>query len=347
MNRVHLEEDAAKLTHKGEESYIDFNRSSLPLVEAVTEPDIRSIEEASAVLRAMRRLVRHLGVSTADMEKGQMRCDASISLRPEGEEKLYSRVEIKNLNSFKAVESALAHEQKRLLKLWEAGTPLADAETVLFDEQTGETRFMRGKESEADYRFMSEPDIPEVELSREYVEELRKTLPWLPYDQIKFFIEHGIELGRAESLTEDEDVSRALGKLIEKTSSDEKLKEIAIKKFLELPRELKVSVDYAYELIRLLHEEKLTGLQYKKVVVATDPKKTLREIVEGGDDKVDIEAVIASVMAENGAILAEYRAGKERALNVLIGVVIKKTGGSVAAQDIKKALESAAGDSLG
>src|SRR3989338_2389166 len=167
--RLHIENDAGKLTHRGNHSLCDYNRAGTPLMEIVTEPDLRSSKAASSFAEELRRILIGAGASVADMYKGMLRCDASISLRPKGENKLYPRTEIKNLNSFKAVEKALFYEIEKQKKLWANGEANEEEITVLWDDEKQQTRFMRDKEGAADYRYFPEPDIPEVDLSEEEI----------------------------------------------------------------------------------------------------------------------------------------------------------------------------------
>jgi aspartyl-tRNA(Asn)/glutamyl-tRNA(Gln) amidotransferase subunit B len=180
ITRLHLENDAGKLSHEGDYSLVDYNRSGSPLMEIVTEPDMRSPLEAKLFAEELQRIVRAVDSSEADMFKGQMRFDASISLRPAGEKKLYPRTEIKNLNSFKSLEAALNQEIARQKKLWEEGKPQDKEITVGWVADEQKLKFLREKEGADDYRYFPEPDIPPLEFEKKYVEQLKKSLPELP-----------------------------------------------------------------------------------------------------------------------------------------------------------------------
>jgi len=189
VHRLHLENDAGKLTHVGSSSLCDYNRAGTPLMEIVSEPDMRSAAEARAYAEAVQAIVQYAETSRADMFKGEMRFDASVSLRPMGEDQLYPRAEIKNLNSFKALEAAINYEIKRQTKLWEAGTP-ADSETTIgWNDEKQETYLMRSKESAADYRYFPEPDIPPMEFSDDFIAELKESLPELPLARRQRFVQ--------------------------------------------------------------------------------------------------------------------------------------------------------------
>jgi aspartyl-tRNA(Asn)/glutamyl-tRNA(Gln) amidotransferase subunit B len=338
INRVHLEEDAAKLSHGGNETWVDFNRSGLPLIEIVTEPDIRFIKDAESLLREIRRVVRYLGVSHADMEKGQLRCDASISLRPMGEKKLYPRVEIKNLNSFKTVKKALSYEQNRLKALWEKGEAPKEATTVLWDEAAACTKFMRDKEDAADYRFVPEPDIPEVRFEAEWVEAMKSDLPILPMACIRFFIENGLDFERAESISEDPKDSAYLRSLLAFSKEDEALKMLLIKKFLGKDLDLDCSPDLFFTVVEALHLKKISGLEFKEILQAELIEAALEHALVNGVE-VDLDAALDTVLSERAGVVNDYHAGKEKVINVLVGKVIQKTQGKVDAKVILEALK--------
>ncbi|HJA91282.1 MAG TPA: Asp-tRNA(Asn)/Glu-tRNA(Gln) amidotransferase subunit GatB, partial [Candidatus Jeotgalibaca merdavium] len=188
INRVHLEEDAGKNTHGSDGySYVDLNRQGTPLIEIVTEADIRSPEEAYAFLEALREIIMYTGVSDVKMEEGSMRCDANISLRPYGQEEFGTKAELKNLNSFNFVRRGLIYEEKRQAKVLNAGGVIQQ-ETRRFDETTGETLLMRVKEGSSDYRYFPEPDLPPLEISQEWLEKVRSELPVMPKERRQVYI---------------------------------------------------------------------------------------------------------------------------------------------------------------
>ncbi len=260
ITRLHLEDDAGKLTHVRNGSLIDFNRSGTPLMEIVSDPDIRSAEEASAYAKEVQKIVRYVGSSDADMEKGMMRFDASVSIRPRGEEKLYPRAEIKNLNSFRALESAIKFEIARQKDLWNEGNPLKKASTVGWNDEKGETYFMREKEESDDYRYFPEPDIPPLYMDKKVVEKLRLEIPEMPDVKKKRYI-------KDFNLTEDDarilsgdPVLAAYFEEVQEKSGDAKLAVSFINTILmkHLREELisvneqKVTADMMAELIKLV-----------------------------------------------------------------------------------------------
>ncbi|TAN58480.1 Asp-tRNA(Asn)/Glu-tRNA(Gln) amidotransferase subunit GatB [Patescibacteria group bacterium] len=219
LERIHLEEDAAKLIHSPTgESFVDYNRGGTPLMEIVTKPDFRSPEEAKVFLQELRLIMRYLGISDADMEKGHLRCDANISLREIGKDKLNPKTEIKNINSFRAVERALQHEIKRQTELWNEGKPITVQSTRGWDEAKQKTVEQRTKEEAHDYRYFPEPDLPPISIKNEtsntknpddiYLDDIKHKLRELPQAKRKRFIEeYGFDAGDAHILTEDRDLS--------------------------------------------------------------------------------------------------------------------------------------------
>ncbi|RIL04818.1 MAG: Asp-tRNA(Asn)/Glu-tRNA(Gln) amidotransferase GatCAB subunit B, partial [Proteobacteria bacterium] len=203
IKRVHMEEDAGKNIHdsRTNSSLIDLNRAGVPLLEIVSEPDLRSAQEAGAYLRVIRQIVRYLGVSDGNMEEGSLRCDANISLRPVGSLKFGTRTEIKNLNSFKFVEKALEYEIARQMAVLKSGKEVIQ-ETLTFDSTAGTTRSMRGKEESADYRYFPDPDLPPLVVEESWIEEVRSRMPQLPEQAMRELIEHyGLSAYDASVLT--------------------------------------------------------------------------------------------------------------------------------------------------
>lgn len=190
IERLHLEEDTAKSTHQVDgTTLVDFNRSGAPLVEIVSRPDMRTAEEAKLYLQQIQAVARAVHASDADLEKGQMRCDVNISIRPEGDDQLYTKIEIKNINSMKSVERAIQFEMNRQSSLWEAGTPPAQLETRGWNDDRGETVLQRVKEQAADYRYFAEPDIPPLTVTTEQIAEWQRQVPELPAARIERFVQ--------------------------------------------------------------------------------------------------------------------------------------------------------------
>ncbi len=359
ITRIHLEEDAAKNTHAkdGAHTLVDYNRAGTPLMEIVTEPDIASPEEARVFLQELQRVMRTLGISDADMEKGQMRCDANISLRPEGESELYPKTEIKNVNSFKFVEKALQYEIERQTKLWEEGSIPTHA-TRGWNSKTGKTEAQRTKEAAADYRYFPEPDIPPFSFSSEELEARAGSLPELPWEaRERFMKEFGVSAQQAELLISD----KILAELFEDTASEiaeldnervdvapgaEKelvilaaniiLKELrAIIQEQSLTRgDIKISPENIAELVVLLHQKKIgsngvTPMLAEMQKTGGDPDAVMKNLgLEQVNNADELGGIIETVISENPDVVEKIKAGKEAGLQFLMGQVMAKTKGT-------------------
>ncbi|MCK5472204.1 Asp-tRNA(Asn)/Glu-tRNA(Gln) amidotransferase subunit GatB, partial [Candidatus Gracilibacteria bacterium] len=341
VTRLHLEDDAGKLTHVRNGSLVDSNRAGTPLMEIVSEPDMHSPDEAEAYAREVQKILRYVGSSEADMEKGMMRFDASVSIRPKGETKLYHRAEIKNLNSFKALESAITFEIKRQKKLWEEEKIPKKDTTVGWDDKKGETYLMREKESASDYRYFPEPDIPPLILKKEKVEEWKKTLPELPLVKRERFVQQfGVSEEDAKTLTN----SKALANYFEKVtaiSGDVKksaawiLSELLARmKEDELKiEEQKISAENLGNLVKKIASGEISGKIGKEIfpemwergVNAEEiiKAKGLKQISDSGE----IEKFVEKAIAANTEAVADFRNGKERALGRIVGEVMKLSKG--------------------
>ena len=345
ITRLHLEEDAGKNVHEGlpdvdRYSYIDLNRAGVPLAEIVTEPDFRSSWEAYDYVNHVRRALQWVGASEADMEKGNLRCEANVSVRRVGEEKFGTKVELKNLNSVRFMQRAIEFEVDRHIKVLESGGRLAQ-ETRLWDERAAETRVMRSKEEAHDYRYFPEPDLQPVKVSNDFVDRVRVALPELPEQRVKRFgEEYGLSFADASQLVSD----RSLADYYEaaaKASANPRAAANWIRS--ELLRELEASGKTAAEspvpaeelgmLIRLIDEEKISGKQAKDVLVEMfkSGKGALAIIEEQGlvqvSDTGEIDALIDAVIAANPDQVGNYRSGKEALLGFFVGQVIKASKG--------------------
>ena len=347
IRRVHLEEDTAKLihVHRDGQSYslIDFNRSGVPLMEIVSEPDIRSPEEARQYLIKLRTILRYLGVSTADMEKGAMRCEANVSLRPLGSEEYGTRVEVKNLNSFRSVKLALEYEIERQKRLLEAGGKV-EQETMGWDESRGVTVLQRSKEYAHDYRYFPEPDLPPLVIEREWVEEIRTKLPELPdAKRDRFVADYGLSRYDAGVLVADRAVADYFETCVRAGAGRVEPKAIANWITGELFRlmkaqgleigEVRITPDKLVALIGMVEDGTITASTAKKVLAEVfetgrAPEEIVRE--RGLAQISDVEAlsrVVDEVIAANPKAVADYLAGKKPVLRFLVGQVMKATRG--------------------
>jgi len=365
ITRVHLEEDAGKLIHEGAAGQIgggtaalvDYNRTGIPLMEIVSEPDIRQPAEAAEYLKEIQKIVRYLRVSDGNMDEGSLRCDANISLRVMGETKLGAKVEIKNMNSFRGVERALEHEVIRQRELLLAGKVPA-METRLFDEESGETRSMRGKEQAHDYRYFPEPDLTPFTMSPERLEEIRKRIPELPAERLKKFQDAPFSLSEydAQVLTADQKVGDYFEKVVANKASPKLASNWITTEFLALLKDstldalvAKVSPEEMAKMIILIENGTISGKIAKtvfpemvktgKTAEAIVKEQGLTQIADEGSLRTEVEKIVAA----NPKSIADYKAGKQQALGFLIGQVMKATQGKanpgIANKLVKEILE--------
>lgn len=369
ITRVHLEEDVAKLLHRtipdGEGySLVDVNRSGVPLMEVVGEPDLRSPEEARQYLIKLHTILQYLGVSTANMEEGSFRCDANISIRPEGSSELLAKVEIKNMNSFRAIHRALEYEAKRQRVVAEEGRKLSQ-ETRGWVEEKGITVMQRTKEYAHDYRYFPEPDLPPLVLSRGWVEATRAKLPELPEDRChRFVTEYGLPLYDANLLTG----SKAMADYSEACLETEECKKLPRDKGAKIVSnwllgefsrllnatnseisESKVSSQQLCQLLLLMEMGSVSGPSAKQVFEEMfNTGKAASDIVaQRGLSQIsetkELETIVGEVIQANAQAVADYRLGKTQVLVFLVGQVMKASRGranpQIANQLLVKRLE--------
>jgi aspartyl-tRNA(Asn)/glutamyl-tRNA(Gln) amidotransferase subunit B len=339
--RIHMEEDAGKNIHEADGSLVDFNRSSVPLVEIVSEPDIRSAEEASAYLRELRGILRSVDASDGKMEEGALRCDVNISVRPKGASEYGVRTEIKNLNSFRFVEKAIEYEVARQIdKIDEGGRILQ--ETLLWDPVREETRPMRSKEFANDYRYFPEPDLPPLRVTGEWIEEIKSSMPELTAEKrARFIREIGLTEYEAAVLTEDRDLGDyfetvlAVGLKNQKTAANWVMTEV-LRVVNESGRPLSEAAPAAPETGALLKmvEQATISLNAAKTAFAEmfkSGKGAATVISELGlvqvSDEGAIAAAIEKVLATEPDKVAEYRAGRDKLYGFFVGQVMKAMGG--------------------
>jgi aspartyl-tRNA(Asn)/glutamyl-tRNA(Gln) amidotransferase subunit B len=342
ITRVHLEEDVSKLWHRGDYSLIDVNRSGVPLMEIVSEPEISSPEEARDYLMKLHNILRYLGVSTGNMEEGSFRCDANISIRPSNSKKLLPKVEVKNMNSFKAVYQALEYESKRQRDVLEEGGELVQ-ETRGWIEEAGITVTQRTKEYADDYRYFPEPDLPPLVLDRVWIEEIRTSLPELPEARRdRFMTQYGLSLYDANVLTG----SKAMADYFEncvKLLDSSKAKAVSNWLLGDFSRLLnatnteienvKISPKRLAEMLDLVDNGTISGPAAKAVLEEIfHTGKRASEIIEEKklsqiSNAGEIREVVKQVMANNTGAVADYASGKQQALTFIIGQVMKATRG--------------------
>jgi aspartyl-tRNA(Asn)/glutamyl-tRNA(Gln) amidotransferase subunit B len=364
LARIHMEEDAGKLLHEGfpwsgEKSGVDLNRAGVPLIEIVSEPDLRGPDEAHAYLTALRAVLLYAGVSDCNMEEGSLRCDANVSVRPRGTEPLSTRAEIKNLNSFRNVARAVEHEIVRQVALVESGGEVVQ-ETRLWNADRGETAPMRSKEDAHDYRYFPEPDLPPLVVSREWVAQARAALPELPAERRRRFVtEYALPVYDAGVLTQERDVADYFEAAARASGS---AKAVSNWVMTDVLRKLKeggggiaacpVGPAALAGLVRLIDEGRISGKIAKDVferMWATGEEAAPiveREGLTQLSDHSALEAVVAEVVADSPDQAASYRGGKAAALGWFVGQVMRRTGGRANPQRVNALLrKSLGGDS--
>lgn len=339
--KLHLEEDAGKTVREEGRRLIDFNRCGVPLVELVTEPDLRSADQAAEFLIRLRQLLRWLGISEANMEKGQLRCDANVSIRPVGSPGLRTKSEIKNVNSIEAVREAIATEIERQIEVVEGGG-VVHPWTLDWDEDSGSLRKMRSKETEADYRYFREPDLLPVEVEGNWLKEIEQGIPELPLERRQRFIEEfGLPAYDAEILTEE----RSLSEYFEATVGQDGLEPKAVSNWLmnDVLRMLRERGITAGELnIKPKHLAELIGLVETGTVNSNTAREVLEKVETSGDsprqiiereglaqvsDEAELETIAKSIVAGHPEQVETYRAGKKGLLGWFVGQMMKETQG--------------------
>ena len=361
LTRIHMEEDAGKLIH-GEnsgrpgKSYVDFNRTGVPLCEVVSEPDMRSAEEARAYLNELKSILEYTGVSDCNMEEGSLRCDANVSIRPVGQKEFGTRAELKNLNSFKFIQKAIEYEVDRQTKLLDQGDTVKQ-ETRLYDADRNETFPMRSKEEAHDYRYFPDPDLVPIMIDEAWVEELRKTIPELPEQKRERFVKnYKIPEYDAGVLTS----SKPLADYFEQcTALFPQPKTISNWMMGDLLRELKkdgrnivdcpVSPSALVDLLKLIESGTISGniakgifeemYQTQKSAGSIVEEKGLKQIT----DSSAIEKIVAEVLQANPGQVEEFKGGKEKVLGFLVGQVMKASKGKANPAMVNKLLKKKMG----
>ena len=340
LHHIHIEEDAGKLIHRHGDTYVDYNRGGVPLIEIVSEPDIRSIDEAREYVEKLQQVMRYIGISDCKMQEGSMRCDVNISVRPEGTEKLGTRTEIKNMNSINNIARAMEYEFERQVDLIESGGKVVQ-ETLRYDDATNTTSPMRSKEDAHDYRYFRDPDLVTINVSREEVEEIRASLPELPADKCRRYIDElGIPEKDAQLLTKYRKISEYFDAAREgvkspKTVSNFIIGQIFRRTETESDKEVfdvSVAPEQLNELVKLLDSGKIRNNIAKSTLekMLDSGKGALEFISEsdmGGLDEETMINLCRQAIEENKKAVEDYRGGKEKALKALLGNVMKNSRG--------------------
>lgn len=358
LNRIHMEEDAGKTMHTNEGSLVDLNRTGVPLIESVTEADLCSPEDAYEYLTRFREVLQFADVSSADMEKGELRCDVNISVRPEGEEGLRTKVEVKNLNSFRHVQSSLLYEIQRQINAYEGeGEGAIQQETRLYDPDLEETRMMRIKEGESDYRYFPCPDLPVLTISEELVQEQRQLLPELPAARrARYALELGLSEYDAGVLTGSRSTSDYFEEAVSACGDPKAASNWISNELLRALGDDEISASSLAELklppqgLAEIIKKTSTGELHSKAA-----KEVLRECLKNGlsveeaikelgfDEAIDttaLEAWCRDALSANPEVAEEVREGKEKALGACIGPVMKAAGGKADPKQIREILKA-------
>ena len=357
LTRIHIEEDAGKLVHERGDTYVDYNRGGVPLIEIVSEPDIRSIDEAKEYLEKIQLIMKYIGVSDCKMQESSLRCDVNLSIRPVGSEKFGTRCEIKNMNSFTYMEKAMRYEFERQSDLLDSGEEVVQ-ETRRFDVETGCTESMRDKEDAQDYRYFREPDLVTICTPPEKVERLREELPELPDSRFKRYTGMGIAPADASLLVKYQSVAQYFDTASEGVSNPKNVSNFIVgQMFRRMPTDeekerctivSKVPPASLNELVKLLDGGKIRMNQAKTVLeTMMDTGKAPSELLTADDmagvNQDDLLEICRKVISENAANVADYLGGKERAIQPMIGAVMRATKGKAdakAAQELLKKIIS-------
>ena len=362
ITRAHLEEDAGKLVHAGADglagssySLVDLNRAGTPLLEIVSEPDMRSPQEAREYMEELRNIVRYVGVCDGNLEEGSMRCDANISIMPKGSNKFGTRAEIKNVNSFKALERALEYEIDRQIELVEDGEEVVQ-ETRLWDDNAGVTRSMRGKEDAHDYRYFPEPDLMPLEISQEWIDRVKATMPELPEQKRQRYMDLGLSEYDASVIVAQYELAMFFDEVLKaggnpKIAVNFLMGEVAayLKEQKLSINETKLTPENLVELISLIEKATISNNIGKQIIIemmetgekasAIVEKKGLSQISDTGA----IKEIAQKIIDANPSQVEAYRGGKDKLFGFFVGQVMKETKGRANPQSVNQILKELLG----
>lgn len=358
IHEIHMEEDAGKLIHDEWEdcTLVDYNRCGVPLLEIVSEPDFRSAEEVLQYLERLRAILQYIGASDCKMQEGSLRADINLSVRKKGEEKFGVRTEMKNMNSFKAIQRAIEYESQRQIELLEEGGVVTQ-ETRRWDDNKGVSTAMRSKEDAQDYKYFPEPDLPPIEISDEYIENIKNNMPELPQEKKQRYItELGLPEYDTNILTGSVYLVRLFERTVEVTGNPKDSANWIMGELMKLlndsqtlPENMSFEFDSLGKIINLVNSGKINRGTGKKVLekVFTDnvePEKYIEENNLGAmTDTGAIKSVIEQVIAENEKSVNEYKGGKTQAFQYLIGQSMRALRGKAPAQEVQKILKELLG----
>lgn len=351
LTRIHIEEDAGKLVHQRGSTFVDYNRGGVPLIEIVSEPDIRSIDEAIEYMQKLQMIMRYIGISDCKMQEGSLRCDVNVSVRPKGSEKLGTRAEIKNMNSFSHITKALEYEMNRQIDLLESGEKVVQ-ETRRYNEGTGCTEGMRGKEDANDYRYFREPDLVTIEVSDKMVNDIKAKMPENPQNRLARFVsEYGLPESDAQMLVERRKIADYFEAAAKGTKNPRTAANcITGQMFARLNDDdaknnfdVKVTPQNLNALIKLFDSGKIRMNMLKSTLEKMlDTGKPASDFISekdlAGVDADTLKKICAQAVAENENAARDYKNGKEKAIKSILGSVMKATRGRANPQEAEKIL---------
>ncbi|OCA05939.1 Asp-tRNA(Asn)/Glu-tRNA(Gln) amidotransferase subunit GatB [Wolbachia endosymbiont of Trichogramma pretiosum] len=337
--RIHLEQDAGKSIHEESKTYVDLNRAGVALMEIVSEPDLRSSAEAAEFMKKLRQILRYIGSCDGNMEKGSLRCDANVSVRPKGSSTFGTRCEIKNLNSIRYIVQAIDYEAQRQIKILESGGKISQ-DTLLFDVTLGKTKVMRSKEDSSDYRYFLEPDLLPVEISQHKIDSIKSSLPELPdQKKLRYIEELGINEYDADVITSDKEIADYFEKLAKKHDSKIAVTWLTVELFGRLNKtninivSSPIKADALSELLDFIVDGTISAKLGKQVFdIMFETGKPASLIIEEQNlkqitDTFQISKVIDKIVNDNQDKVQEYKGGKTRLYGFFVGEVMKSTRG--------------------
>ncbi|MCK8611487.1 Asp-tRNA(Asn)/Glu-tRNA(Gln) amidotransferase subunit GatB [Apilactobacillus nanyangensis] len=350
IEEMHIEEDAGKNTHGNKFSYVDLNRQGTPLIEIVSKPDIASPDEAYAYLEALRERILFTGISDVKMEEGSMRVDVNVSIRPYGQKEFGTKVELKNLNSFNYVRKGLAYEEKRQQRVIMAGGEIQQ-ETRRFDETTGKTVLMRVKEGADDYRYFPEPDLPALDITDAWINEINDSMPEMPASRRQRYVnEFGLKDYDAMVLTQTKEMADFFDAMI-KLGADPKMAsnylQVNVNAYLNDEQkdlsETEITPENLATMIKLIEDGTISSKMAKKVFKGITEGKEPKKFVEDNgmvqlSDPAQLQPIIDEVLSNNPQSVEDFHNGKDRAIGFLVGQIMKQTRGKANPQVVNKLL---------
>ena len=351
ITRIHIEEDAGKLNHDdyGRGSFVDLNRAGVPLIEVVSEPDLRSAEEVDSYLRKLKSIFEYIEISDCKMQEGSLRADVNVSVRKKGETKFGTRTEMKNMSSFRSIVRAINYEADRQIEELENGNTITQ-ETLRWDDVSGKTFTMRDKEDAQDYRYFPDPDLALIKLSEEYIENIRKSLPELPESRKKRYLEdYELTLKAANFITSSKYYSNLFEEAVKRSNNAKSVSNWIMSDIARIlnekeqePEEIPFSGEELGELVELIDKGTISSTIAKKVLeeMFENPAKP-NDIIEAKgwkqiSDEGEIKTIVLKILENNPQSVADFKAGKEKALGFLVGQAMKETKGKANPQLLNK-----------